>query len=70
MTETQTVRVAQVGRDLDLGDGHEPDARIRDLAADDAADLLAQQLIDPRVRWLIAGRQALRRSGRARPSAA
>ena len=38
--------VSQVGRDLDACDGHEPDARILDLAADDAADLLAQELID------------------------
>ena len=28
--------VAQVGRDVDVGDGHEPDARILDLARDDA----------------------------------
>ena len=43
--DAQKCRVA--GRpSLDACDGHEPDARILDLAADDAADLLAQELID------------------------
>ena len=40
-------RMAEVRRDLHVRDGHEPDAGILDLAADEAADLLAQQLIEP-----------------------
>ena len=48
MTETHTVAWLQVGRDVHLGDRHETDARVRDLAADDGADLLAQQLVETR----------------------
>ena len=36
------LRMAQVGRRLDLGDRREPDARIRDVPGNDAADLLPQ----------------------------
>ncbi len=38
--------VSQVGGDFDARDGHETDARILDLTGDDAADLLAEQLVD------------------------
>ncbi len=41
------VGVAQLPVDVDLGHGHEPDARVGDLARDDGADLLAQQLVEP-----------------------
>ena len=40
--------MAQVAGDLDAGDRHEADARVIDLAPDDRADLLAQQLVEPR----------------------
>jgi hypothetical protein len=39
--------VAEVGRRLDLGDGDEPDTRIRHIPTDDLADLLPQELVDP-----------------------
>ena len=51
MTETHTLAWRRSGRDLDVGDRHEADARVIDLAADDVADLLAQQLIERAVRW-------------------
>ena len=38
--------VAQVWRRLDLRDGREPDARIRDIPSHDRPDLLPQQLVD------------------------
>ena len=38
--------VAQVRRRLDVGDRGEPDPRVVDLAAEDLADLLPQQLVD------------------------
>ena len=42
------VGVAQVGRDLNVRDRHEADARVIDLAPDNLAYLLAQQLVDAR----------------------
>ena len=41
------LRMAQVGGRLDVRDRREPDPRIRDLTADDRADLLPQELVDP-----------------------
>jgi hypothetical protein len=38
--------VPEVRRRLDVGDGREPDPRIRDLPFQDRADLLAQELVD------------------------
>ena len=39
--------MAEIRCGLDLGHGHEADSGIRHLAAQDLADLLSQQLIDP-----------------------
>src|SRR6185295_2696756 len=39
-------RGRQVWRRLHVGDGHEADARVLDVAREDLADLLAQQLVD------------------------
>src|SRR5262249_20966448 len=39
--------VAQVARDLGVRDGHEADAGVLHLAADDVTDLAPQQLLDP-----------------------
>jgi hypothetical protein len=39
--------VGEIRRDVDLGDRHEADAGVGDLAAEQAADLLAQELANP-----------------------
>ncbi len=47
MTLTHTLAWRRSGVRLDIGDRHEPDARIRDVPRQDRPDLLAQELIDP-----------------------
>ena len=69
-------RGAEVRRRVDVGDRHEPDPRVLDVAGEDLADLLAQELVDAvgslrssdvAVRGGLAG--AVRRLRTARPSA-